>query len=108
MVLRSLIHACGCAICRAPGRDPRKARHRQLNLVLAHLDERQRRWVAALEAMRLGYGGLRMVATITGLAEKTIRRGRRELQGARPRGPQRRVRRAGAGRPRTEKKFHSS
>jgi hypothetical protein len=74
-----------------------------LNLVLAYLDERQRRWVAALESLHLGYGGIRAVAQITGLDEKTIRRGRRELAAGASRAAPTRVRRKGAGRPRAEK-----
>jgi hypothetical protein len=53
--------------------------HRRLNLILSRLDEQQRRWVAALEARRLGYGGFNEVAAITGLHPETIRRGRDEL-----------------------------
>ena len=69
------------------------------------LDERQRRWVAALEAERLGYGGTRLVAQITGLDEKTIRRGRRELKAGLGTLPTGRIRRPGAGRKPTEKKL---
>jgi hypothetical protein len=67
------------------------------------LDERQRRWVAALEAERLGYGGTRLVAQITGLDEKTIRRGRRELQAGLETQLRGRLRHPGAGRKPTEK-----
>jgi hypothetical protein len=73
--------------------------------VVGLLDEQQRRWVAALEAERLGYGGTRLVAQITGLDEKTIRRGRRELKAGLPAQPTGRIRRPGAGRKPTEKKL---
>ena len=99
------VHACLCEVCRAPGRHPVKTHHRRFNLLLADLDERQRRRVAAWEALRLGYGGQRVVARITGLSEHTLRRGRLELLGQLPRGPRDRVRRAGAGRPTAEKKI---
>ena len=99
-------HECGCEICQCPDPHPLKAWHRHLNLLLAYSDERQRRWVAALEALRLGYGGIRAVARIAGLDVKTIRRGQHELEGRRPRVPVARVRRAGAGRPRAEKNSH--
>ena len=56
-----------------------QARHAQMNLFLSRLDEQQRRWYVALEAERLGHGGERRLAEITGLDEKTIRRGREEL-----------------------------
>jgi len=76
----------------------------RLELLLSRLDEAQRRWYAALEAQRLGHGGDRLVAQITGLDEKTIRRGRAELSASLADWPEARVRRSGAGRPPTEKK----
>jgi hypothetical protein len=97
------VHRCGCGVCRGPGQAAAKRSHRRLNFVLAYLDERQRRWVAALESLRLGHGGIRAVAQITGLDEKTIRRGRRELAGRTPLAAPSRVRRVGAGRPSVEK-----
>ena len=72
------VHQCPCEVCRA-GTGPVAAHHRRLNLILSRLDEQQRRWVAALEAQRLGYGGFNEVAAITGLHPETIRRGRDEL-----------------------------
>jgi hypothetical protein len=79
-----------------------------MNLLVSRLDEHQRRWFAALEAKRLGRGGTRLMAQITGLDEKTIRRGRRELAGQLADAPPRRVRRPGGGRPRVEKKIPPS
>ena len=43
------------------------------------LSERQRRHYAAVEAAKLGHGGIAYVATLFGCDEKTIRRGQREL-----------------------------
>jgi len=37
------------------------------------LDEQQRRWVAAREAVRLGHGGFQRIVEITGLHPETIR-----------------------------------
>jgi hypothetical protein len=68
------------------------------------LDERQRRWVAGWEASRLGYGGVHLVAQITGLDRKTIRRGQTELAQGLVGAPSTRIRRPGAGRPPAEKK----
>jgi hypothetical protein len=48
-------------------------------LVFNRLDENQRRWFVALESKRLGHGGDRLLSQITGMDEKTIRRGREEL-----------------------------
>ena len=72
------VHQCPCPACRA-GTGPTADHHRRLNRILSRLDEQQRRWVAALEAHRLGYGGFNEVAAITGLHPETIRRGRDEL-----------------------------
>ena len=43
------------------------------------LSERERRRYAAVEAAKLGRGGLSYLAGVFGCDEKTIRRGRREL-----------------------------
>ena len=43
------------------------------------LSERERRLYAAVEAAKLGRGGLAYLAGVLGCDEKTIRRGRREL-----------------------------
>ena len=56
------------------------------------------------ESQRVGAGGDRLLAQITGLDEKTIQRGRQELAGELAERPQQRVRLPGAGRPRAEKK----
>jgi hypothetical protein len=98
------VHECGCAACRA-GEHAEREDHRQLNLLLSRLDEQQRRWVAAREAKRLGYGGFQRLAEITGLHPETIRRGRDELHNDLRDRPVARVRRPGGGRPRVEKKI---
>jgi hypothetical protein len=98
------IAQCHCPRCQQDGDHPDRALHAQMNLLLSRLDEAQRRWYAALEAQRLGHGGDRLVAQITGLGEKTIRRGRAELAASLADCPDERVRRPGAGRPLTEKK----
>jgi len=62
-----------------------------------HLDERQRRLVAAADAKQLGRGGVSTVARCAGLSRPTIHKGLEEL-GRAPL-PAGRVRRPGAGRP---------
>lgn len=95
--------SCPCELCRADPAHPYAAHHQQLRAVLERLDEQQRRWVAALEATHLGYGGTRLVAQITDLDEKTIRRGRRELGAGLLGLDPVRVRKPGAGRKPVEK-----
>jgi hypothetical protein len=74
-----------------------------MNLLLSRLDEPQRRWYAAVEANRIGRGGVPRIAAITGLDEQTIRRGQGEVAGSLVEAPIRRQRRPGAGRPPVEK-----
>src|SRR5574341_310140 len=65
-----------------------------------HLDERQRRLVAAADAEGLGRGGVSTVARASGLSRPTIHKGLQELH-ERPL-PGGRVRKAGGGRKRVE------
>jgi hypothetical protein len=99
---------CFCPCCRAEPDHAEWAWHQQLHLLLARLDEAQRRWYVAVEANRLGRGGARRLAAITGLDEKTIRRGQRDLASALATTPPGRVRRAGGGRPPVEKRTRPS
>lgn len=92
------IHICSCPVCQSGGESPTWRLHHELNLFLSRLDEQQRRWYAGLESKRMGHGGDRMVARITGLSEATIRRGRRELEADLGDCPVGRVRQAGGGR----------
>jgi hypothetical protein len=75
-----------------------------MNLLLSRLDEQQRRWYLAVESERLGHGADRILYEITGVDEKTIRRGREELGASLVDRPVDRVRLPGAGRPPTKKK----
>lgn len=52
---------------------------RKYRAIQSELDERARRWWAASESLSLGHGGVALVARATGLAESTIRFGKREL-----------------------------
>jgi hypothetical protein len=79
-----------------------------MNLLLSRLNEAERRWYAAVEANRQWRGGVRLVAQITGLDEKTIRRGQEEVAGSLADVPVQRQRRAGGGRPAVEKKIRPS
>jgi hypothetical protein len=100
----SAVHTCQCDRCRSLEDHPDKKLHEQINLVASRLDEQQRRWFVAVEANRQGYGGVRLLSQITGMDEKTIERGRQELEQKLADRPAEQVRSAGAGRPRVEKK----
>jgi len=66
--------------------------------VLPHLNERQRRLVAAADAQLLGYGGIARVARASGLNRSTLHRGLTDL--TEPVLPAERVRHTGGGRKR--------
>jgi hypothetical protein len=76
-----------------------------MNLLLSRLDEQQRRWYVAVEVNRIGHGGIRLLAQITGMDGKTIRRGQRELAEGLTSRPTDRVRLPGGGRPPSGKKI---
>lgn len=98
------IHTCGCANCQQDADHPDKQLHHQMNLLLSRLDEQQRRWYVALEANRLGHGGVRRLAQISGLDEQTIQRGQHELAQDLADRPTAQMRLPGGGQPAVEKK----
>jgi hypothetical protein len=100
----SEIHVCQCADCIQQEGHPNKQLHQQMNLLLSRLDEQQRRWYVAVEANRIGHGGLRLLSLITGMNEKTIQRGQQEIEQGLAERPSTRIRVSGGGRPRVEKK----
>jgi hypothetical protein len=102
------LHECGCPVCQASADHPDKAVHRRINLLASRLDENQRRWFVAAEAMRIGHGGDQLLSQVTGMNVATIRCGRRELEGSLEDCPAERVRRVGGGRPPVEKKTRRS
>jgi hypothetical protein len=97
-------HTCQCPHCQQEADHPDKELHRQMNLFLSRLDEQQRRWYVALESKKMGRTGDRLLSQITGMDEKTIRRGRQELDDSLADRPTERIRLPGGGRPPVEKK----
>jgi hypothetical protein len=79
-----------------------------MNLLMSRLDEQQRRWFAAVESLKVGHGGDRLMSQVTGLHVDTIRRGRDELAASLNDRPTDRVRMPGGGRPALERKGPSS
>jgi hypothetical protein len=75
-------------------------------LLFGLLDEKQRRLFAGFESFKRGHGGDRELARALGLDQETVARGRRELLAGEV--DSTRVRRAGGGRPRAEKKRRTS
>ena len=104
----STVHQCQCPCCQGDRDHPDRQWHAHLNLLMSRLDEQQRRWLAALESQKVGYGGDTLLALITGLHVDTIRRGREELDAGLADRPTDRIRKPGAGRPPVQKKIRSS
>ena len=89
-------HRCGCPECRLHPRGVTARSHRDINRLLATLDERRRRLFVGFLAREHGPGAIRPLARVTGLSRNTIRRGLREWQ--RPTLiPGQRIRRPGGG-----------
>lgn len=97
------VHQCECSNCQQTRDHPDKELHHQMNLLLSRLNEQQQRWYVALEAKKLGHGGMTLMSQITGMSLDTIRRGRDELEEELVGRPIDRVRLSGGGRPRVEK-----
>ena len=76
-----------------------------MNRLLSRMNEQQRRWYVGLESLKIGRGGDKLLAQITGLHVETIRRGREELEKDLQDRPPERIRREGGGRPAVEKKI---
>jgi len=76
-----------------------------MNIFLSRLDEPQRRWYVGLISQKPNSPSDRQLGKITGLDEKTIRRGRQEIETELTDLPDDRQRREGGGRPRAEKKI---
>jgi hypothetical protein len=76
-------------------------------LFCSMLNERQRRWYAGLESLKLGHGGDAHIASLLGMDPHTVAKGREELMNADLTTTDR-VRAPGAGRPSQEKKRRKS
>lgn len=101
----SEIHVCECTDCTQKEAHPNQQIHQQMNLLLSRLDEQQRRWYVAVEANRIGRGGVRLLSLISGMDEKTIQRGQQEIEQGLAERPSAQVRLSGGGRLRVEKKI---
>jgi len=92
---------CTCEICRLGIEHPEQVRHHHINLLMSRLDEQQRRWLAAVLAEHYGLDmrGVCLMNRITGISEKTIRKGLKDLESGLKGMGLEHIRRPGAGRP---------
>ena len=102
--MSSEIHQCQCAHCQQEESHPDQLHHRQINLLMSRLNEQQRRWYVALESIKIGRGGIELMNQITGMDQKTIRRGRKEFETELKERPMDRIRVEGGGRQTVKKK----
>jgi hypothetical protein len=100
-------HACACSECQRHVDGATARAHRDINRLIASLDERDRRLFVGFLARQDGSGGIRPLVRITGLSRNTIRRGLREWEQLTSEAP-RRIRRPGGGRKRVEKRGSAS
>ena len=70
--------------------------------LLDKMPENIRRWNAALLAMQLGYGGMKIAGEIANLSQPTLHKARKELENGHVDWDSQRQRRAGGGRKRIE------
>ena len=103
--MTSKIRICQCAFCQNAGNEATKKQHGLINLMVNRLNEQQRRWFVALQALQAGRGGVRLMSQITGMDEKTSHRGQQELELELAGRPIDRVRLRGGGRPFSENRM---
>ena len=101
--MKEAIYQCPCAECANDPTGDTASLHAGMNLMVASLDEKNRRRFAGLWASQLGYGGVQQIARITGLSRTTITRGQKEIERADAHAAGR-VRAPGGGRTPVEKK----
>lgn len=101
------LHECECPICQSKTDFSVMKRHAHINLFLSRLTEPQRRWYVATLSEAPDSPGDRHLSLITGLDEKTIRRGKEEINRGLSGQPTEHQRKAGGGRWSAEKKTRS-
>jgi hypothetical protein len=98
------LHTCECSVCQQQSDEEIVHYHRQINLLLSRLAEPQRRWYVGVLSQEPESPHDTQLALITGLDEKTIQRGRDEMENDLLTAPLDRQRQVGGGRWLSEKK----
>lgn len=107
MVFGMKIYRCQCENCLSNDSHPDKKKHYDMNLFITQLNEKQKRLYVAMEAKRLGHGGISKMSIITGLDRKTISKGMVELDkdSLEKQEAEKNIRKSGGGRKLIEKKL---
>lgn len=103
-VVLASVHQCACSVCKNTSDALVVRQHHHMNVLLSRLNEPQRRWYVGSLLLAPNAPTEGELSLITGLDEKTIRRGRRELQGDLTTLAPNRQRQEGGGRVAAEKK----
>jgi hypothetical protein len=98
------VHECECGVCQAGTDQVVIGHHRHINLVLSRLEEAERRWYVASLSSGPGAPSDAVLAQISGLSNRTIQRGRQELESGLKDTVAGRQRQGGGGRKKAEKK----
>ena len=98
------VHQCECQVCQSKSDPDVVVRHKHIKLFLSRLTEPQRRWYVATLSEASESPGDRQLSLITGMDEKTIRRGKQEIGDDLSSVPLERQRKKGGGRWPAEKK----
>jgi hypothetical protein len=80
MITEPINHQCERETCKAGFDAEIKEKHQRINLFLSRLNEPQRRWYVATVSEDMYGTSDRQLAIITGLDEKSIQHGKKELQ----------------------------
>ncbi len=98
------LHECECPMCQQQTNAEIMRYHRQVNLLLSRLAEPQRRWYVGVLSQEPESPSDAQLALISGIDEKTIQRGREEMEDDLLNVPLDRQRQVGGGRLLSEKK----
>ena len=85
---------CSCGRCQ--GDDALQETHRRWLEIISILNERQKRLYVAEQAFEMGHGGIALMARVSELSERTIRRGMQESRTSGLAGMPERARKPGA------------
>ena len=98
-------HCCQCSACQEQPDGAIAQQHRDVNRLVASLDEKARRLFVGFLARQHGRGGVAHFCRVTGLSRNTIRLGLAQLD--QPPAHNGRIRRPGGGRLPVEKKVRA-